>query len=208
MTDLLRSVITILLIYVISRILFLFFERIRSIIHILSLKHKVGLMVRVYPTALLSLFGISKKTDATVEIGDTVYLIRFFNGRSSLSYVHFASKRFAVVYSKIHFSISSLLSKSARRGGARLGGAQDTSRQRVHIIPELKSSEERKAKEIIIFDPTPAEVTYVTETKTSIRAAYTGDEVLGRMIFTPETFVIYADRKKRAIDYEMTQKTH
>jgi hypothetical protein len=53
-----------------------------------------------------------------------------------------------------------------------------------------------------LLDPEPCEVTYVTEAKNSIRAAYTGDEVYGRMIFTPESFYIYADRRSRSLEYE------
>jgi hypothetical protein len=119
--------------------------------------------------------------------------------------VHFASKRFAVVFSRIHFSISGLLSRGARKG-ARPSGSVDTSRQKVHIIEGLTYDKETNVREVIILDPAPAEVTYVTETKTAIKAAYTGDEVYGRMIFTPETFVIYADRRKREIEYESVQK--
>ena len=205
MTDLLRTVIALLLIYVTARLLYLFFERVRTVIRLLSLRKK-GLTVHVSPRALFSILKPSKNADATVGIGGITYLIRFFNGRSSLSYVHFASERFAVVFSRIHISISGLFSRGSRRG-ARPSGSVDTSRQKVHIIEALTSDKEKGETEVIILDPVPAEVTYVTETKTAIKAAYTGDEVYGRMIFTPETFVIYAERRKRALEYEMTQKS-
>lgn len=208
MSDLLRFVIALILIYVTARALHLFIERTVSVIRLLSLRRKARLDVRIKPSAFFSVMKPSRKRDAEVEIGDETYLIRFLSGRGSLSYVHFASERFAVVYSKIHFSISGLLGRSARRGAARQAGAVDTSRQKVHIIEKLTSVSDKRVREVIILDPVPAEVTYVTETKTAIRAAYTGDEVYGRMIFTPETFVIYADRKFRELEYEMAQKTH
>ena len=207
MTDLLRSIITVILIYAVARTLYLFFERAVAIFRLRSLGRRTGLKVRVSARAFFPILKPSRRADADLKIGEVTYLIRFFSGRGSLSYLHFASERFAVVYSKIHFSISGLIGRSARRG-ARQVGAVDTSRQRVRIIEKLAPEGDKQTKEVIILDPVPAEVTYVTETKTAIRAAYTGDEVYGRMIFTPETFVIYADRKSRELEYESTRKTH
>ena len=40
-------------------------------------------------------------------------------------------------------------------------------------------------------------VTYVTEEKTSISGAFTGDKVLGTVIFTSSTFPKYAEREYR-----------
>ena len=207
MTDLSRSVITVILIYAVARTLYLFFERAVAIFRLRSLGRRTGIKVSISARAFFPILKPSRKADADLKIGEVTYLIRFFSGRGSLSYLHFASERFAVVYSKIHFSISGLIGRSARRG-ARQVGSVDTSRQRVRIIENLAPEGDKQTKEVIILDPVPAEVTYVTETKTAIRAAYTGDEVYGRMIFTPETFVIYADRKSRELEYESTRKTH
>ena len=97
--------------------------------------------------------------------------------------------------------------ETAKRAGA-MGYSQDTSRQRVYIIPELKipcdikNDNGREVIEVIMLDPEPSEVTFVPEGKTSIKAAYTGDLVYGRMIFTPEAFAIYADRVQRQEHHE------
>jgi len=206
MTEILRSVIVIILVYLTARMLYLFTLRTVTVLRLLSLGRKGGITVKISPRALLSIFKPSRRADAVIKVGETAYRVRFFSGRGSLSYVHFASERFAVVYSKIHFSISGLLSKSSRRGAARSVSSVDTARQRVHIIDRL-TVDEKNEREVLIFDPTPAEVTYVTETKTSIKAAYTGDEVYGRMIFTPETFAIYIDRKRRELEYETAQRS-
>ena len=45
-------------------------------------------------------------------------------------------------------------------------------------------------------------MSYVTEGKTSIKVAFTGDEVYGRKIFTASTFEIFVDREARRIRNE------
>ena len=204
MTDILEFALFILTVYLTLRIASLIISRVRAVRKIRSLIKMTGAEVTFSPTLLLSYFRISKSPDATVTVGNRVYVIRFLSGRSALSFVHFASDRFVTVYSKFRFSISNLLLRK-RSGSA--GSAQDTSRQKVYVIPTLTMQEEktdlagREVIEVIILDPEPAEVTFVTEGKTSIRAAYTGDTVYGRMIFTPETFTIYADRCERQDRY-------
>ena len=204
MTDILEFALFILAVYLTLRIVSLIISRVRAVRKIRSLIKMAGAEVTFSKEFLFSHFRVSKSPDATVTLGKRIYLIRFLSGRSALSFVHFASERFVTVYSKFRFSISSLLLRK-RSGSA--GYAQDTSRQKVYVIPKLtpqvskKDFDGREVIEVIILDPEPSEVTFVTEGKTSIRAAYTGDTVLGRMIFTPETFTIYADRREREDRY-------
>ena len=49
----------------------------------------------------------------------------------------------------------------------------------------------------LIFSPAPGEVSFVTEERTSIMTAFTGDAVYGTRIFTPDTFVRYVERQHR-----------
>ena len=72
----------------------------------------------------------------------------------------------------------------------------------VRILPKLKYELDRNAvgKEVIpvlIFNPAPHDVTYVTESKNRVAAAFTGDKVYDQTIFTASTFVTYADRYER-----------
>ena len=90
-------------------------------------------------------------------------------------------------------------------GGSAFGFVTTKSR-RAGILPKLQipdeyikisPSDEREIIPVLIFNPAPGEVSYVTEEKSSIKIAFSGDEFRGEKIFTPTTFVIWADRKKR-----------
>ena len=203
MTEILRFLIFVIIALTVIKAFYTVQKRVRSTRKLLSLK-KAGADVRLFPSLLLSHFRISKCADAIVRIGKRIYLIRFLSGRSALSFVHFASERFVTVYSKIRFSVGNLLSRRREAQGNTLN---DTSRQKVYVIPKLEIPKECEAyktyeiTEVIMLDPEPAEVTFVTKEKTSIKAAYTGDGVYGRLIFTPDTFVTYADRMKRNEEY-------
>ena len=201
MTDILRFALLVLSVYFATRVIYLSLKRIGAIKKLSALRKAKGVRISISPSLWLTDLRISKKPDATVEIGDRVYLIRFFSGRSSLSFVHFASEKFSVVYSKMRLSLGSILSRSARNKGALSQGAIETSRQKVYTIPALIVPEKFKNSnvyEVIMFSPEPAEITFVSKSKSSIKVAYTGDEVYGRLIFTPESFVIFADRQIRA----------
>ena len=203
MTKILRLLIYIFAALTLIKIYSAIHKRVRAVFKLRSLK-KAGADVRLFPAILLSHFRISKSPDAIVKIGKRIYLIRFLSGRSALSFVHFASERFATVYSKMRFSVGNLLS---RRRGTKGNTLSDTSRQKVYVIPKLEIPKEYEAYETheiikaIMLDPEPAEVTFVTKEKTSIKAAYTGDEVYGQLLFTSDTFVTYADRMKRNEEY-------
>ena len=62
--------------------------------------------------------------------------------------------------------------------------------------------EKTQIREALILNPAPCEVSYVTEKKTSIRVAFTGDKVYGTEIFTATTFVNHIERESRRIRME------
>ena len=64
-------------------------------------------------------------------------------------------------------------------------------------VPEEYARDTRKLVPVLIFSPAPNEVSYVTETKNSIRVAFSGDRVYGARIFTASTFLTIADREYR-----------
>ena len=200
MQDLIRFTITILCIYLTYLIVFYTVKRTRAIIRLSQLKKECDAKITYLCMPYLSYFKLSSKPDVTVEIGNRVYLIRFINGKGSLRFLHFASKKYFVTFSRIRISVSGLLRFGGRQ---RAAVSQNTSRHSVKILPELEIPEEyrqasgfdsRQIIPVLIFTPAPNEVTYVTETKTSIKAAFEGDDVYGQLIFTPTAFVTYADR--------------
>ena len=58
----------------------------------------------------------------------------------------------------------------------------------------------KNVEKILLFTPAPNEVSYVTEEKTTIKLAFTGDEFYGMKIFTTSSFIAYADRETRKND--------
>ena len=146
----------------------------------------------------------STKPDISVKILDTVYLIRLYSGGGRYSLVHFASDRFSVRYVK-------MASKWVTVGGARGRYAivdvahAFTVRSRVFVTQPMKVSDEYKknglrVEKILLFNPAPNAVSYVTPERNRIKLAFTGDEFNGMKVFTGSSFVAYADRQTRKDD--------
>ena len=121
--------------------------------------------------------------------------------------MHFASDKYFVTYSKMRFSVGNLTQLRGRRAVSGSSGFITTGAHSVKILPTLKIPEEylrmrdiygKILVPVLILNPAPNEVSYVTEKKTSIKVAFTGDEVYGQKIFTATSFVSYAERMKRA----------
>lgn len=147
---------------------------------------------------------ITAKPDISVKILDTVYLIRLYSGGMKYSLVHFASDKFSVRYVK-------MASKWVTRGGARgryaiVDVAQAfTVRSRVYVTPPMIVPKEYEVdginvEKILLFNPAPNAVSYVTPEKNRIKLAFTGDEFNGMKVFTGSSFVAYADRQTRKDD--------
>ena len=137
--------------------------------------------------------------DITVEILDTVYLIRLYSGGGPFSSVHFINEKYSAVYIQVRGATRArrgMATKSSLTGGINIG-------TKVHILPEFKVPEEIRRRrrinivKVLLLNPAPSAMTYVTETKTSIRIAFTGDEFYGMKVFTTSTFINYADRESR-----------
>ena len=155
----------------------------------------------------LSCLCFSKKPDAVIEAGSTIYLVRFISGIGKRYNLHFASKDFFVTYKKLSLYPAGRFVKGlrAKKKAVAPAGASTSSR-RVKIMPELilpeeyasfPSSGKYKIEKVILLNPAPGEVSYVSEERTSIKAAFTGDEVNEYKIFTPSTLVTHIDREVR-----------
>ncbi len=184
-------------------------KRITVYVRIRSLKRLCDARITHIRNPLLSFLRPSKNPDIAVEIGSCIYLLRFIDGRGGRACVHFASEKYFV----------SFISREIFAGGLRLmfglsgkaASSNATSWHRVQILPELKippKFAEESAKygksiiPVLLFSPAPSQLTYVTEERSSINLAFTGDELYGHKIFTGSTFCIYADRERRAEELE------
>ena len=211
MQDLFRFIITVFVIYVTYVILFYALKRTLAIKKISELKKLADAKITYLRFPFLSFFKLSAKPDAIIEIGEKIYLVRLINGKGPARFLHFASREFFVTYSKISFSVGALLRLTARGKGV---SSQSTSRQSVKILPSLEVPSQyteisaEKGKELVpvlMFSPVPNEITFVSETRTTIKLAFEGDDMYGQKIFTPSAFVTYTDRvyreeKRRAED--------
>ena len=201
-----EALIAVILLIIIYKTAFYISKRINGWKQIISLKRVCGAEVKILRNPLFSLFKLSSKPDVAVEIGNTVYLLRLLNGKGASRHMHFASKQYYVTFSKMSISLGGLLNVGRKYKMVRGSGFRTTSRNSVKILPELEIPEKykirhefdtRKIIPVLIINPVSKEVTYVTEQRNSIKAAYEGDDVYGQKIFTASTFSIYADRVKR-----------
>jgi len=144
----------------------------------------------------------NEKPDISVKILDTVYLIRLYSGGNRYSLVHFASEEFSVRYMKM----ASRMVTIGRWRSSIVDAAQAFAiGAKVFVIPPMKIPEELtkdgvRVEKIMLFNPAPNTVSYVTPEKTTIKLAFTGDELFGAKIFTASSFVAYADRQTRKND--------
>ena len=205
MIDIINLILFVMLAIFLTRLGLWLFKRARLIARIYSLKKECGASVKFLRFPLLPTSLISENPDVAVEIGNTVYLIRLYSG-GKFKYVHFASPRYSVRFVRMKAGLFAV----NRRGKATVAtSGSDTynTQMRVFIIPELKIPKwvtdaypEGRVENIMIFNPAPNEVSYVTEEKTTIKVAFTGDEFYGMKIFSASSFVAYADRETRKND--------
>ncbi len=181
-----------------------FIKRTVMIFRLLELKRLHGARIIFQRFPYLPTWAMSEKADIRIEILDTVYLIRLFSGGNKKKSIHFASPEYAVRYTprmsgkmafggRWKFSLISVSEESFNTG------------VRVYRIPPLELPEEgvyggRRVERVIIFNPAPKIVSYVTKERTTIRVAFTGDDVYGIKIFSASSFTAYADRMTREGD--------
>lgn len=202
MTDILELVLIIVAAWILLNITAILWKRIRLYVRISALS-RIGAKVKYARPPFLSLFRVSKKPEVTVKLGKRIYLIRIFSGGGIGKVVHFASEEYLVRFSRLRTAIYSKRRLGEKIVTARSGFAVGT---RVFKIPLLDTSEYENADvdviPVLIFSPAPGEVSYVTEKKTSICGAFTGDFVLGTMIFTSSTFGRFVEREYRREKHE------
>ena len=198
MTDIIITVIRIALIAVALALLVFFIRRLCMLRAILRLRKIPHVSVEINtPMALLSA-NVTKAPFATVRCRNKIYQVRLFSGGNGFRAVHIANEKYAVVYTKRGGDGM----KHTGRGTRRLRRVTEPFRAYgaiTKIIPELDtgSGYSRCAIPVLLFCPEPKELTFVTPEKNSIKVAFTGDEIIGHRIFTPDTFASYLDRDSR-----------
>ena len=180
------------------RLIALISKRLSLHIAITKLDRIEGVEVRVLRSPIASLFSTGAQPSYAVRIGSGIYYVRLYNGRGAGKVVHFASREFTVRFSRL---VTASYSRS--RGGKRLRGFSRgvSVGSKVIILPPLSIPADHPegctAYPVMIFNPAPGEVSYVTEERTRIEVAFTGDEIYGARIFTKTTFLNFVDRMSR-----------
>ena len=173
--------------------IFLFVKRRISLLtSILSLK-KID-TVEVQITNLLALLSkrVTKKPFAKIKVSGKIYAVRLFNGKGFSHAAHIVNESYATVFMKTGGAIK------VRRFVRTVAAVHEAARvyfPRTVFLPD--TTNDNGEIPILLFSPTPRELTYVSQERTSIKAAFTGDEIFGSKVFTKKTFANFIDRDSR-----------
>ena len=169
------------------------FRRIRLYITIKSLSKTEGVYVHIESILPFLLPKTSRMPAAVVSVWGRTYAVRIFNSISGAHTVHFASPKFVSV------SVKAPGATKARIFGRRVTAVKLDSESayfaRTVILPEMTDTVCDET--IMIFNPAPRELTYVTREKSSVRVAFSGDTLMGMRVFTRKTFANFIDRASR-----------
>ena len=210
MTEILEFILLTALAVFLFRILYLLVKRLRLNKKLLALGKLSGVEVKRTAPLFLSLLRPSSVAEYTVRLGGKAYLVRLYNGGGYGKAVHYANSRYTVKYSKLATAIYTATRKRGGRAQLTMKGSVSVG-GRVIILPELRLPREFTEGEVIpviLFNPAPGEVSYVTEKRNSIRIAFTGDAAWGARIYNLSTFLIHIDREARRLaDLKLARET-
>ena len=204
MTDIINLILIVIGFTVVSRIVYMLLKRLSLLIKLASLKKTCGAKITYKRSPFLPMRFSSEKPDITVEILDTVYLIRLYSGGNATKFVHFADPNYSVIFSRLNVGRFTSSSRIANRLITLADSAMNMD-MRVVIVPDFPIPEDesffgKRVERVYLFNPAPSEVTFVTEETTSIRTAFDGDEMYGIKIFSLSGFIAHADRETRKND--------
>ena len=193
MTEIISYLITAAAIVAVYSLLRFTVKRLGLLFKLVGLKRATGAEIKLHSFPLRPMWAVGQNPDITVKILDTVYRIRLYSGGGAAKSVHFSDRCWSVIYSKIKAG-----TVSPRRKNARLVNISNlTVGARVVHIPDIARADDPRVVDVLLFNPAPAEVSFVTDEGNSIRLAFTGDEMQGYTVFTASTFVRYAERRYR-----------
>lgn len=202
MVDIINFLLLILAIVFITRLALWMRKRIVLVLKLKKLVSRHNGELKFLRSPFLPTRMNSKKPDVYVKILNTVYLIRLYSGGNKHHMVHFVSERFSVRYMKMAMR---MLASTRRRGTGIAyvdSGKAFTVRSKVFvakpmIAPDELTDSSLHCEKILLFNPAPHAVSYVSSEGTDIKVALTGDEVFGMKIYTGSSFVEYADTQTR-----------
>ena len=182
-------------------VLFLIWFTKRSIflIRLFKLGKEIDAKITVQRCPYRPMWRASEVADIKIEILNTVYLVRIYSGGGSAHSVHFANANFSTVYMRL---LKSQRSPSGSGASSLAMSSGMNLSAKVIYLPEIKIPEELKDSgknvvPVLILNPAPSVLSYVSDEKTSIKIAFTGDDMYGVKVFTGSTFLRYVDRMKR-----------
>lgn len=191
MTLLELTIIIILIVYAYKIIRFMA-KRLFLFLSVLRLSRIAGISLEELRPLAFFYPRVTKKPVVRVKIFGCSYAVRLFSGKSSLYAVHIANREYAAVFMKSGGAVK------VRRFVRSMRAVHEGSRVYFPRTVIMKPIECRPdEREVMIFSPAPRELTYVTEKRTSIKVAFTGDEIYGMKIFTKTTFSNFVDRESR-----------
>ena len=200
MAEIIKLLIIVFCIYLAFSAVVFVTKRAIMLTKIYSLKKLCNAKISLHRCPFLPFICRSEKPDITIEILDTVYAIRLYSGISSTRFVHFVDDEYSVVYKRLRAMVMPNRSAAKVAKGIAL---TYSSGGHVNVMGKMScDTGGRKCQRILLFSPAPHEVSYVTEEKTTIRLAFTGDMLYGYKVFTPSTLITYLDREKRRIEDE------
>ena len=205
MIDIINLALLIIGILLILRFLKWIRKRLRLVARLKALVKEYNGKLKILRSPLLPPRLNSSKPDVYIRILDTVYLIRLYSGRGKHHMVHFASEKFSVRYMKMALRMLA----SPRRLGKGIAYADSakafTVRSKVFVSSPLEIDKQlvgdaKHIEKILLFNPAPHSVSYVSEERTGIKLALTGDEIYGMKIYTGSSFVAYAQNQSKKDD--------
>ena len=182
--------------------IFLFIKRRMSLLFsILKLKKIDTVSVKITNFPALISKRVTKKPFALVILNGKTYAVRLFNGKGFTHAAHIVNESYAAVFMKTGGAVK------VRRFIRTAVAVQEAARvyfPRTVFLPDV--SDKTDEIPILLFSPAPRELTYVTKERTSIKAAFTGDEIFGFRVFTKKTFSSFIDRDSRGFFDNLSTK--
>ena len=172
-----------------------FMRRTVFLVSLLSLRKVEGIELKIAFLPALILPRTLKKPLIEIKVREKIYDVYLYHGGGKWRYVHIANERYSVVFSKLGGMASRGVSRTlgtSKRVAINLPGG--VGRAKVRTLPKPKGNGHVP---LLVFSPEPAELTYVTKERTSIRVAFTGERIGLWQIFTRDTLINYLDRDSR-----------
>ena len=204
MTDIINLILVVIGVSVVYRLVSWTWRRASFCIKLAGLKKMCDARITYQRFPFLPTFMAGEKADIIVEILDTVYLIRLYSGGGITKFVHFASPKYSVRYSRVRTG-KFVINGRIRSRFITFADSAFNVGTKVIILPDFPIPNDdrfygKKVERVILFNPAPNEVSFVTEEKTSIRTAFEGDDMYGIKVFTGSSFIAHADRETRKND--------